>query len=369
MAPLNLKKSFSVLVNKFNQPILLEQSPEATTSLQDGGRDETFDVLKGIAIIFMIIGHCEIGSLRPFIFSFHMPLFFFVTGYFLKIRPLREEFRLSLKRLILPYTFTALCICIIAACEDLSNYSWADGSFTQGTIIHFLLGFRGDSPPEWMIGHVGMLWFILAMFWARFFTVFFIGKIKSQKILCSIFFFLGLLGIILEKNYFIPYCIPQGLSAAGFIYVGHLVKKFNLLSLANIKLMLPILVILWLYCWHQGVLGIYICRFPAGYVFNVLGALGAFFVFFIIAKHAYCKESFFWKFIQYSGRFSLVIYCVHAIEFETCNWKAFALLHHIPLAHFTFFQISVHMTIAVIFTLIILKIKPLREGIFQINQI
>ena len=317
----------------------------------------------------MIIGHCEIGSLRPFIFSFHMPLFFFIAGYFLKIRPLHEEFQLSVKRLILPYTFTAFCICIIAVCEDLSNYSWSDGSHTQSSIIHFLLGFRGDSPPEWLTGHVGMLWFILAMFWARLLTVFFIGKIKNQRFLSTLFFFLGLLGIVLEKNFFIPFCFPQGLSAAGFIYVGHLVRKFNLLSSSNIKHLLLILVMLWLYCWSKGVLGMYICRFPAGYVFNVFGALGAFFVLFTVVKHSFCKNIFFWKFIQYSGRCSLIIYCVHAIEFETCNWMAFALLHHIPLTHYTFFQISVHMTIAIIFTLIILKIKPLREGIFQINKI
>ncbi|MBO4713005.1 MAG: acyltransferase family protein [Fibrobacter sp.] len=358
------------MIGELRRPIVLERSPETAVPLQDGVRDETFDVLKGIAIILMIVGHCEIGPLRPFIFSFHMPLFFFVAGYFLKVRSLRDEFRLSVRRLILPYAFTALCICIIAVCEDLLNYSWSDGSYTQGTIIHFLLGFRGDSPPEWLFGHVGMLWFILAMFWARFLAVLFIGKIKSQRILCSVFFFFGLLGIVLERNYFIPYCIPQGFSAAGFIYVGYLVKKLNLLDSANnIKRVLPFLVILWLYCWSQGVLGLYICRFPAGYVFSVLGALGAFFVLFIVVKNTFYKENFFWKCIQYCGRCSLVIYCVHAIEFETCNWKAFALLHHIPLAHFTFFQISVHLTIAIVFTLIILKIRPLREGIFQISKI
>ena len=64
-------------------------------------RDDLFDVLKGIAIILVIVGHCHLTKLRPIIYSFHIPIFFFITGYFLKIRPLRQEITLSIKRLII----------------------------------------------------------------------------------------------------------------------------------------------------------------------------------------------------------------------------------------------------------------------------
>ena len=45
------------------------------------------DVAKGIAIILMIIGHTvKFGTYsRNFIFSFHMPLFFILTGFTLTI--------------------------------------------------------------------------------------------------------------------------------------------------------------------------------------------------------------------------------------------------------------------------------------------
>ena len=50
-------------------------------------RNEIIDIMKGIGIIAVIIGHMwnvpEVPY-RNFIFSFHMPLFFLIAGYFYK---------------------------------------------------------------------------------------------------------------------------------------------------------------------------------------------------------------------------------------------------------------------------------------------
>ena len=107
-------------------------------------RDELFDVLKGIAIILVIIGHCHLTKLRPIIYSFHIPIFFFITGYFLKIRPLRQEITLSIKRLIIPYIFTATCICVATFIKEALNYEDSDGSLSYKAIVTHLLGFRGS---------------------------------------------------------------------------------------------------------------------------------------------------------------------------------------------------------------------------------
>ena len=224
---INLKKTLSNWFHDLNQPIFQNKDgkDENTLSLQPSDtRDELFDVLKGAAIFFMIIGHCKPGPLESFIYSFHMPLFFFVAGYFLKIRPFREEIRLSTKRLIFPYIFSAICICFIAICKDLSNYTWADGSYSQGKIISLLLGFRGDSSPQWMTDNIAVLWFIPALFVSRCITIPLISKIKHTTIICVTCLILGITGIILEKFFFVPYCIPQGFSAVAFVYVGHLVS-------------------------------------------------------------------------------------------------------------------------------------------------
>lgn len=64
-------------------------------------RDIFFDIAKGIGIILVVIGHCIpdastgnisdtfLKSIFRIIYSFHMPLFFFVAGIF----TFREHFK------------------------------------------------------------------------------------------------------------------------------------------------------------------------------------------------------------------------------------------------------------------------------------
>lgn len=45
-------------------------------------RNITLDIMKGIGIILMVIGHSGCPPfLKNFIYTFHMPLFFMISGY------------------------------------------------------------------------------------------------------------------------------------------------------------------------------------------------------------------------------------------------------------------------------------------------
>ena len=48
--------------------------------LEDGKRDNTIDIVKGIGIILVVIGHTY-GPLTHFIYLFHMAIFFIASGY------------------------------------------------------------------------------------------------------------------------------------------------------------------------------------------------------------------------------------------------------------------------------------------------
>lgn len=52
-------------------------------------RDASFDILKGMAIILVVVGHAidDTCLLWRVITSVHMPLFFLVSGYFFHITP------------------------------------------------------------------------------------------------------------------------------------------------------------------------------------------------------------------------------------------------------------------------------------------
>ncbi len=45
-------------------------------------RDRAMDFLKGIGIIYVVLGHTLVNPLHNFIYLFHMPLFYFISGYF-----------------------------------------------------------------------------------------------------------------------------------------------------------------------------------------------------------------------------------------------------------------------------------------------
>ena len=70
-------------------------------------RINKFDNIKGLAIILIVVGHLLITNdfslklLKNFLFIIHLPLFFFVSGYFSKIGP--GELLKSFKRIMIPY--------------------------------------------------------------------------------------------------------------------------------------------------------------------------------------------------------------------------------------------------------------------------
>ena len=73
-----------------------------------GKRDVTFDILKGIGILLMVLGHYFTSEsiIRVYIYSFHMPLFMLISGYFYKPKEVMIQVRRDVRSLIVPYLFS-----------------------------------------------------------------------------------------------------------------------------------------------------------------------------------------------------------------------------------------------------------------------
>ena len=70
-------------------------------------REEWIDIAKGIGIILVVFCHIKVSFLTTYIYWFHMPLFFLISGY-LHRQPdsLTEIFSVSVQktyRLLIPY--------------------------------------------------------------------------------------------------------------------------------------------------------------------------------------------------------------------------------------------------------------------------
>lgn len=72
-------------------------------------RIEWIDMAKGYGVILVILGHFGLEKLGYWIYSFHMPLFFFLAGYVFKEKLKIKDFVLKrIKKLIIPYIFLGL---------------------------------------------------------------------------------------------------------------------------------------------------------------------------------------------------------------------------------------------------------------------
>lgn len=132
-------------------------------------RIEYIDIAKCLCINLMVFGHCGLqGYPHDWIYSFHMPFFFIVSGFFLKaeIKPFKEVLLKNYRQLLIPYFFFYILtipfglIYIYFHGEPITwDYLWKPiaGMFYG---VDKLIG-------DYTYFTNGPLWFLLALFWAR----------------------------------------------------------------------------------------------------------------------------------------------------------------------------------------------------------
>ena len=111
-------------------------------------RKPEFDILKGLLIIFVVIGHivCGESQIHTIIFWFHMPVFLMVSGYFLKdsttIKPWSKAALSKLfQRYCVPYLSWSILLFIVFHPESIWKNAvrtcWGGQIMPSHTHIHF----------------------------------------------------------------------------------------------------------------------------------------------------------------------------------------------------------------------------------------
>ena len=118
-------------------------------------RLEWVDALKGIGIIAVVAGHVWTrGVVRDAIYSFHMPLFFILSGYTARHLPWRQGAPALIRALALPFLcFSALLIAADFAIEGLRGVRpiFASWSSAATTILFATEKLRGPFTILWFI--------------------------------------------------------------------------------------------------------------------------------------------------------------------------------------------------------------------------
>ena len=281
-------------------------------------RNITFDIMKGIGILLVIVGHLDLIPMDPqrrIIFSFHMPLFFILSGYFFKFKSLRQLIDNDYKRLVIPYIYTA---CVFLIVGVLRSYIHKDPSFFLIEIIKTI--YCSGSPHHSMllpnIPSIGAIWFLMALFWCRL-----IYTIISSRYFNYRYFVGGGISIVATLiDYYIinlPFAILPGISAIMFYSIGDFLKSTK--EMKRTTLWRPLLFVVGFSCSVISIsyshMWMVQCSYGMYPIDIVAGCFGTYIVY-KVSQFANSHIPSISKMLVWCGQNSLTILCLHLIELK-----------------------------------------------------
>lgn len=110
-------------------------------------RNNSIDIAKGLLIFLVVLGHAPEGSdaVHKYIYWFHMPAFFIISGLFLRETfCLREEVKKKAKRLLVPYLVFSIVIGTVArhgniVKQTVGTLMGGNGNITSYTFPYYFL--------------------------------------------------------------------------------------------------------------------------------------------------------------------------------------------------------------------------------------
>lgn len=181
-------------------------------------RNSYIDVAKGIGILAVIAGHISVGTLDVLLYSFHLPLFFCVSGYFFRCQDNFKTFFIrKSKEYLIPYIFCSIVIAIFELMRD---------EFNIGTFVNSLLLF-GVQKRYTTLWFLTSLYLTVILFWC----ICKVCRNNNIKILkCSII--LSVIFICFDEyvNISLPWNLDTAFIALIFIAFGYILRQNNLLD-------------------------------------------------------------------------------------------------------------------------------------------
>ena len=177
-------------------------------------RVDWVDTLKFIGILSVILGHINF-PLNGFIYTWHMPLFFMISGFFIKFEISFKDFVVkNFKRLMIPY-FIFSIIGLFA--EILKRHLLHRDALDY---THEIKGIFIDMDFTGLCNtYAFVLWFLPALFFARIFLYFIKNKIPSLPLQSLVVILLFIISFYVD----LPFGIDNALNSLIFIYAGNII--------------------------------------------------------------------------------------------------------------------------------------------------
>lgn len=284
-------------------------------------RNKNIDLLRGICILLMVICHTiRYMPMRFIIYMFHMPFFFFCTGYMLKRSSkvngtLGEKICHSFKTLMVPYIITSLLQCFFLVFRNI----YYGNEWNKNFVEQILASGLGLSATKGFFAGVemscGPIWFITCLFFAKVIFLYMEEKCKNIVSLGACVMVVSTMGMLLSTKYYLPYSIDVSMVACVYIFMGYLHEDYIApqINKKNEKLVYGLIVLLILsvlYCqWNVWILYYNMAgRIYPGYYISLFVNV----CFVILLLRIFKNVEI--PILQYLGKKSGLILCVHTLE-------------------------------------------------------
>ena len=279
-------------------------------------RDNILDIAKGLGIILVIMGHISQNALLSrFIYTFHMPLFFFASGISLfftlqKQDNFKKFFSKKFFSIIVPYIIFSI---IFLAYWIVLEKHFREPSSTSALSV-FLNIFVSKADIQ-LYPTNAVLWFLPCLFSSLIISYFLIKLFKKKYVLVSVIIFA--IGFILSNSkIYMPFALETAMIAQLFVILGYAFKSIKVSNenVLNNKflnyIIFPLLLVLLLIIIKLNGTVNMLSHIYNNPVYFVIGALSGIGIVFTLANFINYKIKFA-KYLIYLGKSSFVLMIVH----------------------------------------------------------
>ena len=276
------------------------------------------DIAKGICMISVVAGHLGVAGVNKVVFSYHLTVFFLLSGYTLKNNLSLETVGRRFHSLMIPYFFT----CIAVTAMDVVNMVVLNGTrefaaITRKIAYDLARSFLASGSVKTfgsldIGGRIGAIWFLPATFFAVVLVQFLLKYVQDRKTRYTIAVPAALLACLSARFIWLPFSIQSAFLAAPVVLLGYDLKELGLLTRLTWKR--------FALCLGIFLLGLAMNKTPIYFatasisdygISAFCGLASSLCILYLSQKLEFCKP------LSWVGRNSIYFLCIHLFEMET----------------------------------------------------
>lgn len=285
-------------------------------------RNLTLDIAKAICIILMVVGHSGCPDyLYRFVYMFHMPCFFFISGWLLSdkyLTDVKSGLKRKAKGSYWPFVKWQL---IFLICHNLfAAVHIYDNAYTLPQFVERIVRTLTMTGGEQLLGGY---WFLISLFWASIFSLLFLVVIRKMQKLTVLAITGGVILTLLITMFegLIPFKFPaqfgqQTFLATAFYMSGYIYKKQQVQicksnAIGICLLFIPAVAAI---CFRWGMIEVNGVTILPYYLIAMAGTIGVISLSKFLANHRFANV------LVYIGNKTLYILTFHFLAFKLVSF-------------------------------------------------